>query len=80
MSSPPGSLPVFVYVIVRGHKMAEHEAADVRATDAAVRAYIRDAVGPSTGLVNELERLADLKAKGVIDDAEFAQLKAKLVG
>jgi Phospholipase_D-nuclease N-terminal len=37
-------LGVFVYLIVRGHKMAEHAAQDMAAQDAAAQAYIRQAV------------------------------------
>ena len=71
-------LGVFVYLIARGHKMAEHAAADAAAQDVAARAYIRDAVSSSPA--DELQRLSDLKSKGVIDDAEFARLKAQIVG
>jgi len=74
-------LGVFVYLIARGHKMAEHDMADAKAQDAAARAYIQNVTGTSGGSVAaELEKLADLKSKGVIDDAEFARLKAKAVG
>ena len=72
-------LGVFVYVIARGHKMSEHAEEAARAQDKATRAYIQDAAGTSTSAADELSRLADLKASGVIDDAEFAQLKAKVV-
>jgi hypothetical protein len=72
-------LGVFVYVIARGHKMHEHAEEAARAQDKATRAYIQDAAGTSTSAADELSRLADLKASGVIDDAEFAQLKAKVV-
>ena len=72
-------LGVFVYVIARGHKMSEHAEEAARAQDKATRAYIQDAAGTSASAADELSRLADLKASGVIDDAEFAQLKAKVV-
>jgi hypothetical protein len=71
-------LGVFVYLIARGHKMAEHAAAAAAAQDVAARAYIRDAASSSPS--DELARLADLKSKGVIDDDEFARLKAQIVG
>jgi len=70
-------LGVFVYLIARGHKMSEHamEAAQAQ------QDYIRQVAGTSGGnSADELARLADLKAKGVIDDAEFAKMKAKIVG
>ena len=70
-------LGVFVYLIARGHKMSEHAAENAKAVDAAQKAYIRDAAGTSASPAEELSRLADLKEKGVIDDAEFARLKAQ---
>jgi hypothetical protein len=72
-------LGVFIYLIARGHKMSEHAVQAAQAQDEAARAYIRDAAGgsSSTSTASELARLADLKAQGVIDDAEFQQLKAK---
>ena len=73
-------LGVFVYLIARGHKMGEHAAEAAAAQDAAARAYIRDAAGSSGGgTADQLAKLADLKAQGVISDAEFQQMKAKLV-
>ena len=69
-------LGVLVYIIARGHKMAQHAEQAALAQDAANKAYIQDAV--STGNVaDEIQRLADLKAAGTISDAEFEQLKAK---
>ncbi|MGZ4688315.1 MAG: SHOCT domain-containing protein [Acidimicrobiia bacterium] len=72
-------LGVFVYLIARGHKMSEHAQEAMQAQDAAARQYIQDAAGTSGSPADELARLADLKAKGVIDDAEFQKLKAKVV-
>jgi hypothetical protein len=73
-------LGVFVYLIARGHKMSEHALEAAKANDAAARAYIQQAAGTSASSADELARLADLKAQGVIDDAEFAKMKAKIVG
>ena len=73
-------LGVFVYLIARGGKMHEHTVSALAATDAATRTYIRDAAGTPSNPADELARLADLHSRGVIDDAEFAQLKAKITG
>jgi multidrug resistance efflux pump len=73
-------LGVFVYLIARGHKMGEHAMAAAQAQDAANRAYIQAAAGTAASPSDELARLADLKAKGVIDDAEYNKLKAKVIG
>ena len=71
-------LGVFVYVIARGRKMNEHALAAAAERDASVRDYIRETAS-GVGTADELLRLADLKSRGVIDDAEFKRLKAKLV-
>jgi hypothetical protein len=73
-------LGVFVYLIARGHKMHEHAMEAAQAQDAAARAYIQQAAGTTPSAADELARLADLKDRGVIDDAEFQRLKAKAVG
>ena len=72
-------LGVFVYLIARGHKMSEHALEAAQAQDAAARQYIQSAAGTGGSAADELARLADLKDKGVIDDAEFQRLKAKVV-
>jgi hypothetical protein len=72
-------LGVFVYLIARGHKMSEHAKEAAQAQDAAARQYIQQAAGTAGSPADELHRLADLKDRGVIDDAEFQKLKAKVV-
>ena len=73
-------LGVFLYLIVRGHKMSEHAIEDAQAADQAAQAYIRQAAaGAGTGVAGELERLADLRTNGVITDAEFEKRKAQLL-
>jgi hypothetical protein len=76
-------LGVLVYLIARGRKMHERAAESARQRDEATRAYIRSvantdggqAAGGST--VSELQRLADLRDRGVIDESEFQAAKAK---
>ena len=70
-------LGVFIYLIARGHKMAEHAQQAAAAQDAAARQYIQQAAGTTPSTADELQRLADLKAQGVISDAEFETAKAK---
>jgi hypothetical protein len=69
-----------VYLIARGHKMSEHAIEAAAAQDAAQKAYIRGAVGSESSAADQLQNLANLKAQGVIDDAEFTKMKAKIVG
>jgi hypothetical protein len=73
-------LGVLLYLIVRGHKMAEHAQEAAAAQDAAAKAYIQSAAGTSGSAADEIQRLADLKAQGVISDAEFEAGKAKALG
>jgi hypothetical protein len=73
-------LGVFVYVVARGHKMSEHAVEAAQAQDAVARQYIQSAVSQSGGSsADELAKLADLKAKGVIDEDEFQRMKAKVL-
>jgi len=68
---------VLIYLIVRGGKMNQHAAEAAKAQDAAMQNYIRNAAG--TTPADELHRLADLKDRGVIDQAEFDKLKGQIV-
>jgi Short C-terminal domain/Phospholipase_D-nuclease N-terminal len=71
-------LGVFVYLIVRGHKMGEHAAQDAQQQDAAAREYIQSVAGSgSQSASEEITRLADLRDRGVISEAEFQTAKAK---
>jgi Short C-terminal domain/Phospholipase_D-nuclease N-terminal len=70
---------VFVYLIARGNKMHEHAIEAAQAQNAATTEYIRQAAGTASSPADELHRLADLKDRGVIDDAEFQAMKAKIV-
>jgi energy-coupling factor transporter transmembrane protein EcfT len=70
---------VFVYLIARGHSMAERDAQRAQQQQEQFNAYVRDAAASSSSSADELNKLADLKAKGVITDAEFEQQKAKIL-
>ena len=74
-------LGVFAYLIIRGHKMSEHAAEAAKAQDAAFKTYVQQAAGttgaPSTA--DELERLHKLHESGVLDDAEYATAKSKVL-
>jgi hypothetical protein len=69
---------VLVYLIARGGKMHERQVREETAQDEQFRAYVRDAAG--TGPSDELTKLADLRDRGVISEAEFQQGKAKVLG
>lgn len=72
-------LGVLIYLIARGGKMHEHAVQAAQAQDAAFRQYVQQTAGSGGGTADELARLADLKASGTINDAEFEQLKAKAI-
>jgi len=75
-------LGVLVYLIARGKEMSQHSIEDAQAMDAAQRQYIQSVAGSggAGGAADEIARLADLKDKGVIDEAEFQAGKAKALG
>lgn len=73
-------LGVFVYLLARGGKMHEHAIDAAQAQDAATRAYIQNAVSTGSSATDQLAQLSNLKAQGVIDEAEFQKMKAKVVG
>jgi hypothetical protein len=70
-------LGVFVYLIARGHKMAEHARELAAANDAASRAYIQQAAGTGPTAADEIQRLAELRANGTLSEGEFQQAKAR---
>ena len=71
-------LGVLVYLIARGKEMSQHSIEDARAMESAQRQYIQSVAGTGTASpADEIARLADLRDKGVIDEAEFQAGKAK---
>jgi hypothetical protein len=66
-----------IYLIVRGQGMRDRavkEQADARKH---FDSYVRETAGTSP--VDELHKLADLKDRGAISEAEYEKMKAKLV-
>lgn len=72
-------LGVLVYLIARGGSMHERQVAQMRADKDAFDSYVRQAAG-SGSTADELAKLADLKAKGSISDADYEAAKAKILG
>lgn len=64
---------IFAYLLTQGNGMAARDQARARAA----RDELRHVVGFSTA--DELEKLGNLKAKGVISDQEYTTLRARLV-
>ncbi|HEX7459619.1 MAG TPA: SHOCT domain-containing protein [Acidimicrobiales bacterium] len=72
---------ILVYLIARGGSMHERAEAQAAQQQKAFDSYVKQAAGTAgSSNVDELAKLADLKSKGVITDAEFEAQKAKLLG
>jgi hypothetical protein len=71
-------LGVLIYLIARGGKMHERAADQAVQQQKAFDSYVREAAS-SGGSADELAKLADLKEKGAITQAEFDTQKAKIL-
>jgi hypothetical protein len=71
-------LGVFIYVIARGSKMAQHAEDAARAQDQAMRAYIRDTVNTPASPPDQLTSLQSLRDQGVIDNEEYERMSARV--
>jgi hypothetical protein len=72
-------LGLLIYLIARGGSMHERAVAQAQHQQKAFDSYMRQTAGSAGGTADELSKLADLKSKGVITDAEFEAQKAKLL-
>ena len=72
-------LGVFVYLIARGGKMQERSAQQAAEQQKQFDAYVKQAAGTAGTTADQLSKLADLKAQGVITDAEFDAQKSKIL-
>ena len=72
-------LAIFVYLIARGGGMSDRAMAAAQAQDAQMREYVQSTTSGGSGAA-ELQRLADLRATGAITEAEYASMKAKVIG
>jgi hypothetical protein len=71
---------IFTYLIARGGKMTEHAVQDSQAQEDYFNARVKSAVGSnSNSEADQLATLSSLHDQGVIDDTEFAKMKAKVV-
>ena len=71
-------LGVFVYVVARGGSMHERDVRVAQAQDQTLRSWVQQGAG-SASTADELTKLADLRSKGAINDAEFDRAKAKIL-
>ena len=70
-------LGVLSYLVVRGKGMQERNMQALADAGDRQRAYIQNVAGASTA--DELSKLAELKDKNVITDAEFEAQKSRLL-
>ena len=71
-------LGVFVYLIARGHGMADRAVAQQKQSEQAFQAYVRETAAAGDP-ADQLAKLADLHDKGKLTDEEFAAQKAKVL-
>jgi energy-coupling factor transporter transmembrane protein EcfT len=71
-------LGVVVYLIARGGSMHERTVRQAEQQEQQFRGYVRQAAAGSSP-ADELAKLADLKERGVITDAEFEAEKTKIL-
>ena len=72
-------LGVFVYLIARGHGMADRAIAQQQAQQAQFDSYVRETAGTSSP-ADELLKAKQLLDSGAISDAEFQKIKADALG
>lgn len=71
---------VLAYLIVRGDSMHERSMRQVQQDDRAVRSYIQQTAAESpSSPADQLEKLANLRDRGIITDEEFERAKAKIL-
>ena len=71
-------LGVLMYIIFHGGSMAQRDYQSAVNQQKAFDTYVKQTAGTASS-ADELAKLADLKAKGILSDAEFAAQKAKIL-
>ncbi len=68
-----------IYLIARGGGMAQRDLVAAQRSEEAFRSYVQQAAGSGPSTADQLSKLADLREKGVLSDAEFEQQKSRLL-
>jgi ABC-type multidrug transport system fused ATPase/permease subunit len=71
-------LGVLIYLIARGGSMHERAEQQAARQQKAFDSYVKETAAQGNS-ADELAKLADLKSKGVLTDAEFETQKAKIL-
>ena len=72
-------LGVLAYLVFQGNAMTDRSVAQVDAQERAFRSYVQEAAGAGASPAEQLEKLASLHDAGKLDDAEYQQLKSKVL-
>ena len=72
-------LGIFIYLIVEGRSMGERSMRNAQAQRAQMDDYIRSTAGSGGGASTEISQAKQLLDSGAITQAEFDQLKAKVL-
>src|SRR5688500_18065734 len=70
-------LGALIYMIARGRSMAERQASNAKAMQAAQNDYIKQVAGTATSPADQIASAKGLLDSGAIDQREFDTLKAK---
>ncbi|GAA2394955.1 SHOCT domain-containing protein [Dactylosporangium salmoneum] len=76
-------LGALVYLIARGKSMNARSAEYAQRREAQFRDYVREQARdttPASSTADEVAKLADLKERGVLTEAEYTRAKAALLG
>lgn len=73
-------LGALIYLVVRGHGMAERQMARAQAAQADADTYIRTVATSSGSAADDIAKAKALLDSGAISQDEFAALKAKALG
>ncbi len=73
-------ITALIYLIARGGGMRERALSEQKEAKRHLDEYVRETAAGSGSQVDQLHKLAELKEKGAISEAEFNSMKAKLVG
>jgi hypothetical protein len=70
---------ILAYLILRGDRMRVHQVQAVQDQERMARSYMQRVSGSGQTAAEEILKLAELKNKGEITEAEFEQLKAHVI-
>jgi hypothetical protein len=70
---------ILAYLILRGDKLRVHQIQAAQDEQRFERSYVELASGGGQSTADEISKLAELKNKGEITDAEFEQLKGHAI-